>query len=72
MRIDKQNRRGCAVIALLLTLIAALIAYASFGGVSSESIGDDVQGGMSAAGAVPKPGTPPGAGAPAPASRNPQ
>jgi hypothetical protein len=69
MRIDKQNRRGCAVIVLFLAALAALIAYASFGGVSSQSVGDDVKGGMSAAGAPPKPGAPPGAGEPAPASR---
>ena len=68
MRLEKQNRRGCAIIALLLAALAALIAYAAFGGVSSESIGDDVQGGISAAGA----GTPAGAGAPAPSSRNPR
>jgi hypothetical protein len=72
MRLEKQNRRGCLIVSIFLAVIAALIAYASFGGVSSESIGDDVRGGMSAAGTVPKPGTPPGAGAPAPASRDPQ
>ena len=69
MRIDKQNRRGCAIFSLLLAGLAAVILYASLGGVSSQSVGDDVKGGMSAAGAAPKPGTPPGAGAPAPAGQ---
>jgi hypothetical protein len=69
MRIDKQNRRGCIIFALALAAIAALVLWASLGGVQEESIGDDVQGGMSATGAPLEPGAPPGAGAPPPAGR---
>ena len=51
---DKQNKRGCAIFALLLTIVAALILWASLGGVSGETTADDTTGGVNARGVAPK------------------
>ena len=72
MGLDKQNRRSCIGLMVVLALLAGLIVWASLGGVPGETVADDVQGGsIGAAGAPPKPGAPPGAGEPAPAKQGP-
>jgi len=48
MRLDKQNRRSCLVLLALLAALAALIVWMALGGVSSESLGDDVKADMRA------------------------
>jgi hypothetical protein len=50
MRPDQKNRRSCIVLLLLLAGLAALIAWASLGGVSSETRGDDVTADIGAPG----------------------
>ena len=60
MRIDEQNRRSCIALLVLLALLAGFILWMSLGGVSSESLGDDVQGDVGGPG-DPK-GAPPPAG----------
>lgn len=42
MRLEKQNRRSCIFLLVVLAALAALILWASLGGVSSETMGDDV------------------------------
>ena len=43
MRLEKQNRRSCIVLLLLLAGLIGLVAWMSLGGFSSQSVGDDVQ-----------------------------
>ena len=62
MRIEKQNRRSCIAFLVVLALLAGFIVWMSFGGVSSESLGDDVQADVGVPG-DPK-STPPPAGTP--------
>lgn len=73
MRPDQQNRLSCIGLMAALALIAGLIVWASLGGVPEETLADDVKGagGISASGAPPERGVPPGAGEPAPARPRP-
>ena len=52
MRLEKQNRRSCIVLLVLLAGLIGLIVWMSLGGFSSQSVGDDVQ-----ADVVPRTGT---------------
>ena len=58
MRLEKQNRRSCLGLLVLLALLVAAIAWASLGGVSDQTAADDPQGPIDA---VPPPAdkTPP-------------
>jgi hypothetical protein len=43
MRLDQQNRRSCILLLVLLAGLAALVIWGALGGISSESVGDDVK-----------------------------
>jgi hypothetical protein len=67
MQLEKQNKRSCIGLLIVLGLILAAIAWAGLGGVPDETTADDPQGPVDA---VPPPRGPatPGAGpAPTPA-----
>ena len=63
MRIEQQNRRSCIALLALLAAMLGLILWMSLGGVSSESMGDDVQADVADPGDVPS--APPSAAPPA-------
>jgi hypothetical protein len=68
MRIEKQNRRSCIALLVLLALLAALVLWMSLGGYSSETVGDDVKAdvdGPNAPGGALPPGSEAGPAAPA-------
>ena len=58
MRLEKQNRRSCIGFLILLALAAALIAWMSLGGITSETPADDVKGDISGPEAAPTPSKP--------------
>ena len=71
MRLENQNRRGCVGLLLFLALVAAAIAWMSFGGVPGETVADDVEGPVDA---VPPPrgkAAPAGTSVPQPPARAP-
>jgi hypothetical protein len=43
MRLEQQNRRSCIVLLILLAGLIALITWMSLGGISSQTVGDDVK-----------------------------
>jgi hypothetical protein len=43
MRLEQQNRRSCIALLIVLVGLLGLIVWMSLGGVSSHSVGDDVQ-----------------------------
>jgi len=43
MRLDQQNRRSCIVLLIVLVALIGLVVWMSLGGISSHSLGDDVQ-----------------------------
>lgn len=57
MRPDQQNRRSCLVLLGFLAVLVGLIVWLSLGGISSETVGDDVKADMQAP--APKPVAPP-------------
>jgi hypothetical protein len=61
MQLEKQNKRSCLALLIVLALILAAVAWVSLGGVPEETTADDPQGPVDA---VPPPrGTPtPGVG----------
>ena len=58
MRLEKQNRRSCIGLMIVLALLAALIVWMSLGGVTSETPADDVKGDVSGPEAAPTPSKP--------------
>ena len=64
MRIDKQNRRSCIALLVLLAAMVGFVLWMSLGGVSSESLGDDVHADVGGPG-DPKSAPPPAGTAPA-------
>jgi hypothetical protein len=58
MRLEQQNRRSCIGLLVFLALLAALILWASLGGVPRDTPGNGVQAD------VDGPSPPPGAAAP--------
>ena len=62
MRIEKQNRRSCIALLALLAALLGLVLWMSLGGVSSDSLGDEVQADVADPGdnpSAPPPATPP-------------
>ena len=50
MRLDQQNRRSCILLLIVLAGLIGLIVWASLGGVSRHSVGDDMKADVGAPG----------------------
>jgi len=44
MRVEKQNRRSCLALLVILAALAGIILWMSLGGVPGETIADDPKG----------------------------
>jgi hypothetical protein len=66
MRLEKQNRRSCIGLLVVLALLAGLILWASLGGIPDQTLGDDVQADVDGPSPPPKVPAPEGTTMPPP------